>query len=85
MIVWVNGAFGVGKTTVAGELVSLLPRARVYDPEPLGWLLQRTLGRLQRGVSASPSHFASEVSAKSATTVWLSTGVTRSSVFRRSL
>ena len=29
MIVWINGAFGVGKTSVAKRLVRLLPGARL--------------------------------------------------------
>ncbi|HVG25799.1 MAG TPA: hypothetical protein VND45_16705 [Thermoanaerobaculia bacterium] len=41
MIVYINGAFGIGKTTVARELVRRLPRAVLYDPEPLGIALQR--------------------------------------------
>lgn len=50
MIVWLNGAFGVGKSTAAKELSWLLPgAARIHDPEVLGWVLQRTVARLQRG------------------------------------
>lgn len=49
MIVWLNGAFGVGKTTTACELVRLLPRARTLDPERLGWALRRTVGLLRPG------------------------------------
>ena len=37
---WVNGAFGVGKTTVATELVRLLPDAILFDPEELGVVLR---------------------------------------------
>ncbi|MFJ8233647.1 NUDIX domain-containing protein [Streptomyces sp. NPDC094448] len=33
MIVWINGAFGAGKTTTAGELVDLIPNSTLYDPE----------------------------------------------------
>jgi adenylylsulfate kinase-like enzyme len=33
VIVWLNGAFGMGKTTTAAELLSLLPDARQFDPE----------------------------------------------------
>ncbi|MBQ0895813.1 hypothetical protein KBX37_22400 [Micromonospora sp. U56] len=33
MIVWLNGAFGAGKTTVAAELCQRLPGARRFDPE----------------------------------------------------
>lgn len=49
MIVWLNGAFGVGKTSAAGELRDVLPQGRLHDPERLGWLLQRTVGRWQPG------------------------------------
>lgn len=45
MIIWLNGAFGVGKTTVARELVSLLPNSRVADPERIGYVMRRTFWR----------------------------------------
>ncbi|MGK5444573.1 AAA family ATPase [Micromonospora sp. URMC 105] len=41
MIVWLNGAFGAGKTTVAAELCRRLPGARRFDPEWIGGLLRR--------------------------------------------
>ena len=37
--IWINGAFGAGKTTVMNELRGLLPDARVYDPEYVGSLM----------------------------------------------
>lgn len=37
MIVWINGPFGVGKTTLAAQV----PGATVYNPELMGGLLQR--------------------------------------------
>ena len=40
LVVWINGAFGVGKTAVADELVRLLPGAVLFDPESLGVILQ---------------------------------------------
>ncbi|MFS0701757.1 AAA family ATPase [Cellulomonas sp. 179-A 4D5 NHS] len=43
MIVWLNGAFGSGKTTLAEELRGRLPDALVYDPEDVGLLLWRWL------------------------------------------
>ena len=49
MIVWLNGPFGVGKTTVAAELVRRMPGARTFDPERLGWLLKRTVGVFRPG------------------------------------
>ncbi|MGW4032388.1 NUDIX hydrolase [Streptomyces sp. NPDC004838] len=36
MIVWINGAFGAGKTTTAGELIDLIPNSTLYDPELIG-------------------------------------------------
>lgn len=41
MILFVNGAFGIGKTSVARALVRRLPRAVLYDPELAGIALQR--------------------------------------------
>ncbi|WP_128378105.1 NUDIX hydrolase [Streptomyces cavernae] len=33
MIVWINGAFGAGKTTTARELIDLIPNSTLFDPE----------------------------------------------------
>ena len=41
MILMINGAFGVGKTTVAGLIRRAVPGSLVYDPERAGWTLQR--------------------------------------------
>ncbi|MFI5757179.1 NUDIX domain-containing protein [Streptomyces sp. NPDC051569] len=43
MIVWVNGAFGAGKTSTARELVDLIPNSTVYDPELVAGELARLL------------------------------------------
>ncbi|WP_327235896.1 AAA family ATPase [Streptomyces sp. NBC_01317] len=43
MIVWLNGTFGAGKTTTAKELTGLLPQARVFDPEEVGYMLRHVL------------------------------------------
>jgi predicted kinase len=40
VIVWVNGAFGSGKTTLTGELHRRWPEALVFDPEQVGYLLR---------------------------------------------
>jgi predicted kinase len=39
VIIWLNGAFGAGKTTLAKELHQRLPDAVVYDPEDVGLML----------------------------------------------
>lgn len=39
VIIWINGGFGVGKTTLAQELHRRLPDAVVYDPEDVGLML----------------------------------------------
>jgi hypothetical protein len=41
MIILLNGAFGVGKSAVAHCLAKQLPGASIFDPEWLGFLLQR--------------------------------------------
>jgi gluconate kinase len=41
VIVWVNGAFGVGKSHTAAELVRRVPGAVLSDPEHAGFGLQR--------------------------------------------
>ncbi|MFJ9822321.1 AAA family ATPase [Streptomyces sp. NPDC101151] len=40
MIVWVNGAFGSGKSTLVEELRPRWPEALVYDPEMVGYVLR---------------------------------------------
>lgn len=41
MILWINGAFGSGKTTTAFELHRRLPNSFVYDPEYVGYFIKR--------------------------------------------
>ncbi|MFH9983336.1 AAA family ATPase [Streptomyces sp. NPDC017179] len=43
MIVWVNGAFGSGKSTLVDELRSRWPAAMVFDPEMVGYVLRETV------------------------------------------
>jgi len=42
MILLLNGAFGIGKTTVARLVVRRLRRGVLFDPELIGMALQRT-------------------------------------------
>jgi chloramphenicol 3-O-phosphotransferase len=50
VIILLNGAFGIGKTSVARVLVSQLPGAVLYDPEIIGIALQRTARLFGRNV-----------------------------------
>ncbi len=43
MIIWINGAFGAGKTQAAYELQRRLPNSFVYDPERIGFFLQKNI------------------------------------------
>lgn len=43
MLVWINGAFGVGKTTAARRLREMDPRWRIFDPESVGYMLRANL------------------------------------------
>lgn len=45
MIIWLNGGFGAGKTTLAEELHRRLPEALLYDPEDMGITLWKWVPR----------------------------------------
>jgi predicted kinase len=40
LIIWINGAFGAGKTTLAEELKRRMPEAVLFDPEYVGYILR---------------------------------------------
>jgi 8-oxo-dGTP pyrophosphatase MutT (NUDIX family) len=42
-VVWINGAFGAGKTTTARELIDLIPNSTLFDPEVVGAALPQLL------------------------------------------
>ena len=41
MIIWINGAFGSGKTTAAYELHKRIKNSCVYDPENAGFFIRK--------------------------------------------
>lgn len=43
VIVWLNGGFGAGKTTVARALARHWPDAHLFDPEQIGFMLRRVM------------------------------------------
>lgn len=45
MIIWLNGAFGSGKTQTAYELHRRISNSFVYDPEEVGFFLQDNMPR----------------------------------------
>ncbi len=45
MIIWINGAFGAGKTQTAHELCRRIPGSILYDPEEIGSFIARRVPR----------------------------------------
>ncbi|MBM7601056.1 deoxyadenosine/deoxycytidine kinase [Virgibacillus halotolerans] len=43
MIIMINGAFGVGKTTIANELLKEIKNSMIYDPEEVGFMLRNII------------------------------------------
>ncbi|MDY0393289.1 AAA family ATPase [Virgibacillus halophilus] len=43
MIIMINGAFGVGKTTVANRLQKELDNSMIFDPEEVGFMLRNII------------------------------------------
>lgn len=43
MIIWINGAFGSGKTQTAYELHRRIPNSYVYDPENIGYFIRKNI------------------------------------------
>lgn len=43
MIIWVNGAFGSGKTQTSYELHRRIPNSFVYDPENIGFFIGKNI------------------------------------------
>lgn len=49
MIIWINGAFGSGKTQTAHELCRRMPQAFLYDPENVGYFLRKNTPKALEG------------------------------------
>jgi cytidylate kinase len=47
VIAWINGTFGVGKTTVAKLIHDQVPKWRLFDPEWVGYMLKANLSDLK--------------------------------------
>ncbi len=47
MIIWLNGPFGIGKTTTAQALVRHLPGALLFDPQPFGAALRTSVATVE--------------------------------------
>jgi 8-oxo-dGTP pyrophosphatase MutT (NUDIX family)/predicted kinase len=43
VIIWVNGAFGAGKTGAARQMLDLIPESTLYEPEVVGGCLRQLL------------------------------------------
>lgn len=43
MIIWINGTFGCGKTSVSNELNKRLENSYVYDPEEVGFFIRENI------------------------------------------
>ncbi|WP_397538961.1 AAA family ATPase [Rummeliibacillus pycnus] len=43
MIIWINGAFGSGKTQTSYELNRRIPNSFVYDPENMGFFINKNI------------------------------------------
>lgn len=43
MIIWINGAFGSGKTSVSNELYKKMRNSHIYDPEKIGFFIRENI------------------------------------------
>jgi hypothetical protein len=43
MIIWINGAFGAGKTETSTELHKKLPHSFIFDPENAGFYIRENI------------------------------------------
>ncbi len=43
MIIWINGPFGAGKTTLAERLRDRRSKSLIFDPEEIGFVVKETV------------------------------------------
>jgi deoxyadenosine/deoxycytidine kinase len=48
MIIFINGPFGVGKTTIAEQLVQAVPNSLLFDPEYIGYMLRKIVEPIEK-------------------------------------
>ncbi|RNI21679.1 AAA family ATPase [Flexivirga caeni] len=61
MLIWINGAFGSGKTQTAHELQRRVADAHVADPELLGYAIRKMLPAPARGDFQDPPQWRAAV------------------------
>ena len=49
MLIWLNGAHGAGKTSVARRIQAMRPGSWLFDPEQIGFMLRRAWPGAQPG------------------------------------
>jgi hypothetical protein len=49
MIIWLNGPFGAGKTTLAAKLRERRPDLLLFDPEEIGYVVKATVPPAESG------------------------------------
>ncbi|MEC1177057.1 deoxynucleoside kinase [Metasolibacillus meyeri] len=57
MIIMINGAFGVGKTTIATMLQNEIENSIIYDPEEVGYMLRNVLPATIKKMEAPTGDF----------------------------
>ncbi|GAA0419374.1 AAA family ATPase [Virgibacillus salarius] len=57
MILMINGAFGVGKTCVANELIKIMDNSMIFDPEEVGFMLRNILRQNIKQVESTTGDF----------------------------
>ncbi len=53
----INGAFGVGKTTVSNELLKVIKNSMIFDPEEVGFMLNQIIPQPLRSIEAVNGDF----------------------------